>query len=266
MTQSAWPEGSGGVSEEQFRYLMRSASASRVVSGLTVVASSSDLQLTLASGFAVVQGFAYLNDASLALSVDSNSTGSARRAYMVLELDPTSSPRVQAKIVNGPSGGGAPTFTQTDTGVYQLPVAWVSVASGATTLSGVTVNTVSQDPLFVGTTGQASGSIVKPDKNATLASLTAVFGETGRIFAYGSVGIWVSGDNNAGTLAVISADDSSSRRWHNHAHGSMWQTPWHGHVFNGRPGDTLTVTLRVSVDSAGHNIEVWDSNFKAFGF
>lgn len=130
MTQSAWPFSGQTVSEAQFRAWARQAFGSRIYQGLTVSTSTTGRQLTVGAGLAIVDGCAYMSDATVTLDVDANTTGQSRRVYAVLRLDPTSTPQIQLVTVNGPAGGGAATFTQTDTGIYEFPLAYATVTAG----------------------------------------------------------------------------------------------------------------------------------------
>ncbi|MEE8725553.1 MAG: hypothetical protein SOH95_05525 [Bifidobacterium crudilactis] len=130
MTQSAWPFSGQTVSEAQFRAWARQAFGSSVYQGLTVTASTTGRQLQVTAGLAVVDGCAYMSDSTVTLDVDANTTGLARRVYAVLRLDPQATPRIQLVSVNGPAGGGEASFTQTDTGIYEFPLAYVTVTAG----------------------------------------------------------------------------------------------------------------------------------------
>lgn len=130
MTQSAWPFSGQTVSEAQFRAWARQAFGSRVHHGLTVTTSTTGRQLTVSAGLATVDGCAYLSDATVTLNVDANTTGTTRRVYAVLRLNPAATPQIQLVTVNGPAGGGAATFTQTDTGIYEFPLAYATVTAG----------------------------------------------------------------------------------------------------------------------------------------
>jgi hypothetical protein len=130
MTQSAWPFSGQTVSEAQFRAWARQAFGSRIYQGLTVSTSTTGRQLTVSAGLATVDGCAYMSDSAVTLDVDANTTGQARRVYAVLRLDPTATPQIQLATVNGPAGGGAASFTQTDTGVYEFPLGYATVTAG----------------------------------------------------------------------------------------------------------------------------------------
>jgi hypothetical protein len=130
MTQSAWPFSGQTVSEAQFRAWARQAFGSTVYQGLTVSTRTTGRQLTVTAGLATVDGCAYMSDSTVTLNVDANTTGQPRRVYAALRLDPSTTPKIQLVTVNGPAGGGAATFTQTDTGVYEFPLAYATVTAG----------------------------------------------------------------------------------------------------------------------------------------
>lgn len=151
MTQSAWPFSGQTVSEAQFRAWARQAFGSRVYQGLSVATSTTGRQLTVTAGLAVVDGCAFMSDSTVTLDVDANTTGLARRVYAVLRLDPQATPRIQLVAVNGPAGGGEASFTQTDTGVYELPLAYATVTAGqaggwSSSTSGATMLVQPVDP------------------------------------------------------------------------------------------------------------------------
>ncbi|MGA5489556.1 hypothetical protein ACPCK1_17590 [Streptomyces pseudogriseolus] len=79
------------------------------------------------------------------LPVAANSSGSTRVDRVVLRLD-RSAWTVRAVVKQGAPGGGAPVLTQDtgDTGVYEVPVANVSLVSGANSV------TVARNELYVG--------------------------------------------------------------------------------------------------------------------
>ncbi|MFZ4143397.1 hypothetical protein ACOZDZ_22095 [Streptomyces griseoincarnatus] len=80
------------------------------------------------------------------LAVSANASGSTRIDRVVLRLD-RSTWTVRAVVKEGTPGAGAPALTQDtgDTGVYEVPVAEVSILSGAGSV------TVTRRELYVGT-------------------------------------------------------------------------------------------------------------------
>lgn len=89
-----------------------------------------------ASRRAIVEGYGWENDASeIALTLGANASGSVRVDLVVLRLD-RSDWSVKVKVVAGTPGAGAPSVTRTvgSSGVWELPLAEVTVTAGATTI------------------------------------------------------------------------------------------------------------------------------------
>lgn len=83
------------------------------------------------TGEAFVEGFHYKNDATKTLAIGNNLSGSTRIDRVVLHLD-RSGNSVVAQILVGTPGAGAPALTQVAGGTWDLSLAQVTVASGAT--------------------------------------------------------------------------------------------------------------------------------------
>lgn len=94
---------------------------------------------------AVVQGYGWQNDGDVLTlpALAANASGSTRVDLVVLRLD-RSDWSVRVKVVQGTPGAGEPAVTvQTgSSGVWELPLAAVTVASGAVSLAGGTVTPV----------------------------------------------------------------------------------------------------------------------------
>ncbi|WP_430376687.1 hypothetical protein [Streptomyces sp. B1-3] len=143
MTQSSFPFGSSPIStEDAWSSFMRMAqvdgvfATSELGTELKVTASNAST-VSVAAGEAWVQGTYYSNSAALNLSVPTNSGGgSARNDLIVLRRDPSAdSTTVQYKT----GGTSFPSLTQTLNGTWELPLAKVTVAAGASVVppSGV---------------------------------------------------------------------------------------------------------------------------------
>ncbi len=132
MAETSYPFEGNPVTLAEFRAWARQAFGSRVHTGLNVTASGQTVSIS--AGTATVDGVCYVNDGALTLNVPAN-TGSARRVYAALVLNPTGK-TIRAQVITGPAGGGAPTWTQSATGVWQMPLAWVTQPANSTTVSG----------------------------------------------------------------------------------------------------------------------------------
>ncbi|MFE4919018.1 hypothetical protein [Streptomyces sp. NPDC056661] len=135
MTQSSFPFGSSQIAtEDQWSSMFRMAQVDGVFAtsengtNLKVTASNAST-VALAAGEAWVQGTYYSNSASLNVSVPTNSGGgSARNDLIVLRRDPSAdTTTVQYKT----GGTSFPTLTQTLNGTWEIPLAKVTVAAGA---------------------------------------------------------------------------------------------------------------------------------------
>jgi hypothetical protein len=78
----------------------------------------------------MVRGHYYISTATENIVLATADPSLARSDVIVLRLDPDNDEIVLA-VVTGTPGSGVPTLTQTETGVYELPLATVAVAAGA---------------------------------------------------------------------------------------------------------------------------------------
>ena len=95
---------------------------------LKITAEGSTLTVDVALGQAFIRGHYYINTESIALPIASAGLDT-RIDYVVIELDPDAN-TIVAKIVQGTAVSSdpvAPTLTQTATGVYQLPIAKITI-------------------------------------------------------------------------------------------------------------------------------------------
>ncbi|WP_428956234.1 hypothetical protein [Streptomyces sp. cg35] len=100
-------------------------------STLKVTASGANTVL-VAPGGAFVNGFYYNNDANKTLSVPANAGGTARIDLVVLRADMAAN-KVTAEYKTG--GTSAPTLTQVENGVWEIPIAQCAVAAGASVVA-----------------------------------------------------------------------------------------------------------------------------------
>lgn len=144
MAQSSFPFGSSQIAtEDQWSSMFRMAQVDGVLATsetgteLKVTASNAST-VSVAAGEAWVQGTYYSNSAALNVSVPTNSGGgSARNDLIVLRRDPSA----DATTVQYKTGGTSfPPLTQTVNGTWEIPLARVTVAAGASVVppSGVT--------------------------------------------------------------------------------------------------------------------------------
>ncbi|MGW2932968.1 hypothetical protein ACWDA7_14120 [Streptomyces sp. NPDC001156] len=135
MAQSSFPFGSSQIAtEDQWSSMFRMVqvdgvfATSETGTDLKVTGSNAST-VSVAAGEAWVQGTYYKNDATLNVSVPTNSGGaSARKDLIVLRRDPSGdSTTVQYKT----GGTSFPSLTQTTNGTWEIPLAQVTVAAGA---------------------------------------------------------------------------------------------------------------------------------------
>jgi len=109
--------------------------------GITV--TGSDFNLTIAAGQAFIRGHYYINTDDLVLAVTSAGTNT-RIDIVVVELDPEAN-TIVTKIVSGEAVAAdpvAPTLTQSPTGIYQLPIATLTIPNSTVVITaGMLVDT-----------------------------------------------------------------------------------------------------------------------------
>lgn len=105
---------------------------------------------------AVVDGYGWQNDAAvITKTLAANSSGSTRVDLVVLRLN-RADWSLSVQVVQGTPGAGAPSATRTastgtGSGVYEIELATVTVANGATTLAA---STVTEKAWYLGEDGQ----------------------------------------------------------------------------------------------------------------
>jgi len=109
--------------------------------GITV--TGSDLNLTVASGQAFIRGHYYINTSDLVIAVPTAGVNT-RIDIVVVELDPEAN-TIVTKIVLGEAVSAdpvAPTLTQSATGIYQLPIATLTIPTSTVAITaGMLVDT-----------------------------------------------------------------------------------------------------------------------------
>ncbi|MFD8970551.1 hypothetical protein ACFV0C_37115 [Streptomyces sp. NPDC059568] len=125
--------------------------------------------------YASVRGHAWASGTTVVnLPISANSSGQTRTDRIVLRLD-RSNWTVRAIPKEGTPGAGAPALTRQtgDTGVYEVPLALVTVLNGAAAV------TVTRSELYVGTRSRACTSSTR-NPNPTVSEL-AYETDTGRV-------------------------------------------------------------------------------------
>lgn len=140
MAEISYPFDNIDTTEAQYSQLFRRLQSSGVAgdsatSDLKTFANSSGMQVKVPIGVAIVRGHFYFNDAEKTLAIGSASSN-PRRDLIVLRLDPTAnSITVVVKQGTAAASPSDPSLTQTDEGVFELPIARVTVPANATTIS-----------------------------------------------------------------------------------------------------------------------------------
>jgi hypothetical protein len=140
VTQSSYPLSEQDLPEAQWRKLMAHLlpEGVRGTPGDTILGvygDSTGLQVKLRAGEADVQGFHYVNDAELVVTIGANSAGAPRLDTVVLRYTPGAG--VVAAVVQGATSTTpvAPALTRNPTGVWEVPIADVRVESAASTIA-----------------------------------------------------------------------------------------------------------------------------------
>jgi hypothetical protein len=152
VAESSWPSPSNGrvVDDVQYEKLGLSYGAYGGVVGdfsspQLVYGDSSGMQIKVAADrYAQVRGHEWWSGSSIfTKAIAANASGSTRVDLVVLRLSRTTWD-VVLTVVTGTPGAGAPAATQNTgtTGSWDLPLATVSVASGAATISAANVTYV----------------------------------------------------------------------------------------------------------------------------
>ena len=142
MAQTSFPFDSQTSTESDWSHLFRQLTTttgggvegSPNTTELKVTGDSSGMNVKVAAGNAIVRGHYYMNDAIVTLTIGA-AAASQRIDSIVLTLDPTANSVVLAVVAGTAGSGVAPTLTQTDTAVYQLKLADVTVPASASTIS-----------------------------------------------------------------------------------------------------------------------------------
>lgn len=140
MTYTSYPFDSKDTTEAQYSALFRELQDSGVAggyasSGLAVTGNSTGMAVSLAPGAAIVRGFFFNNDATAQLPIGAASA-TVRYDAVILRLDPGVDSIVPVVVANA---GQTPVLTQTDTGIYEILLAIVTVNTSAVTIAATDV-------------------------------------------------------------------------------------------------------------------------------
>ncbi len=185
MAQNSWPFVGGGgtaVNEDQWSIMARAWAQSGVgdyANKLEVYGDSSGRQVKVKTGRACVRGHWYENTTEATVAIAANASGNPRIDRVVLRLDPSANSIVLAVVQGTPAGSpSAPSLTQTDVATYELTLAQVAVANGAST---ITAGNVTDERTYVdGIYGNWTPAITGTGANPTGASGTGRYTKIGK--------------------------------------------------------------------------------------
>ena len=206
MTMTSWPYVAQDTTDIEYGRLFREMAASDGMAGsygdntLKVTGDSSGRQVKMATGAAILRGYMFYSTAIETILIPANA-GAARVDTVVLELNlsaPTIAERILPKVLQGTTA-----LTQTDTGIYQIPLATVAVASGATNIAPADVTDVR------GWMDQKYGAWTTARRPVSPRKYKLGFNETLGVWEYWNGASWVnlqavslSSSNVSGTLPI----------------------------------------------------------------
>lgn len=147
MALTSFPFDSGpgaSVSESNYSRFFRELRESGVAddantgNGFRVSAPGGSMTVSVASGLAILRGHAAYADSPEPLTIGAAST-STRFDRVVLRLDPANNNIDLVVIAGTPGAGAPPTPEATDTGLWDLPLATVTVAPGTAAITGAMI-------------------------------------------------------------------------------------------------------------------------------
>jgi len=209
MASSSWPNpghSSGAVTTVEYEQL----AAPGIVSGLIgtpalsamVYADSTGLHVKVrANRQATVRAAHYDSGSSeITLTITANSSGSVRTDLVVLRLDRNTG-QVAEYVITGSPGGGAPSpvTTISTTGYWDLPLAAVTVPSGATT---ITAGQVDEKAWYVAASGIACRSSTRPPVESNLEITEYDTGIAYKGIVTSDGGRWVMQWRDSGQIAM----------------------------------------------------------------
>ncbi|MDT7847185.1 hypothetical protein [Streptomyces justiciae] len=136
----------------------------------------------------------YSGTSTVTLAIAANASGSTRIDRVVLRLD-RSDWTVRAAIRQGTAGAGAPALVQDngDTGVYEIPLATVSILNGASSV------TVTRTELYVGTRLRPCTSTTRNPSPTVGEQCFEI--DTGRVRLYTGSG-WITLYDDTGVIGI----------------------------------------------------------------
>jgi hypothetical protein len=159
---TSYPFDNQDTSESQFSQLFRELQDSGVADsnagpGFAVTANASGMHVMVHAGFALLRGHAVLSTATETVPL-AQAAAFTRTDRIVLRLDPTAN-NITLTVIEGIPGSGLPALTQTDTGVFETPLAQVTVTAGA---ASIAADQVTDERRYVGSRVGAWSNATRP--------------------------------------------------------------------------------------------------------
>lgn len=150
MAITAFPFDDQDTTESQFSQWARELQDSGVAdiyggTGFRVTGGGGGMAVQVQPGFSIVRGHAIASTAVETVTIAASGTA-ARIDRVVLRMNPTTNLGSLA-VVQGTAGSGTPALTQTDSGIYEIGLAKVTVQANVTTIDA---SMVLDDRTFVG--------------------------------------------------------------------------------------------------------------------
>jgi microcystin-dependent protein len=182
VAQTALPFNNADVNQLEWSLMMREVLETGVLPGrlneLEVFADSTGKQVKVKSGHAWMLGHWYRSTAQETLAISDADAGNPRIDRVVLRLDWTANTILLAVLTGTPAVAPlAPTPTQVDNGVWEISLAKIAVAAGASTIA---LGDVSDERIFAYAPGAAKPGDVKviahdsPDRGWLLCNGQAI--------------------------------------------------------------------------------------------
>jgi hypothetical protein len=160
---TSYPFDSQAVTETDYSRLFREFQSTGVADGvggtsLYTYADGTGMTVKVNSGFAIVRGHAIYSTATEVLTIAASGTAS-RVDRVVLKLDPAAN-SITLAVKTGAAGSTPPALTQTDTGIYEMTLARVTVGANVTSISAASVQ---GERKFIGNTVGGWTTDTRPD-------------------------------------------------------------------------------------------------------
>lgn len=152
MAQISYPFETQDTTETQYSALFSKLQTTGVdgdtAGTILKVSANTGMQLNVATGFAIIRGFAYENTAVESLTLATGNT-QPRIDLVILRLDPSANSIVLAVKQGTPAASpSAPALTQNAGAVWELPLAQIAVAANTTAIGPSDITDVRR---FLGT-------------------------------------------------------------------------------------------------------------------